>query len=28
VQVMMLVSPFLRDEERVHLNTLSKAYTA
>ena len=28
VQVMMLVSPFLRDEERVHLNTLSQAYTA
>jgi len=26
VQVMMLVSPFMRDEERVHLNTLSKAY--
>ena len=28
VQVMMLVSPFLRDDERVHLNTLSRAYTA
>ena len=26
VQVMMLVSPFLRDEERVHLNTLTMAY--
>lgn len=26
VQVMMLISPFLRDAERVHLNTLSKAY--
>ena len=26
VQVMMLVSPFMRDEERVHLDTLSKAY--
>jgi AcrR family transcriptional regulator len=26
VQVMMLVSPFMRDEERVHLNNLSKAY--
>ncbi len=26
VQVMMLVSPFLRDAERMHLNTLSKAY--
>ncbi|MFZ9310198.1 MAG: TetR/AcrR family transcriptional regulator [Arenimonas sp.] len=27
VQVMMLVSPFLRDRERLHLHTLSKAYT-
>ena len=27
VQVMMLVSPFLRDSERLHLHTLSKAYT-
>ncbi|HNV82843.1 MAG TPA: TetR/AcrR family transcriptional regulator [Arenimonas sp.] len=26
VQVMMLISPFLRDEERVHLNTLTLAY--
>jgi AcrR family transcriptional regulator len=26
VQVMMLVSPFLRDSERVHLHTLSAAY--
>ena len=26
VQVMMLVSPFMRDEERLHLNTLSQAY--
>ncbi len=26
VQVMMLVSPFLRDSERLHLHTLSKAY--
>lgn len=26
VQVMMLISPFLRDAERLHLNTLSKAY--
>ena len=26
VQVMMLVSPFLRDAERVHLNTLTRAY--
>jgi AcrR family transcriptional regulator len=26
VQVMMLVSPFLRDIERLHLHTLSKAY--
>ena len=26
VQVMMLVSPFLRDEERVHLNSLTQAY--
>lgn len=26
VQVMMLISPFLRDAERVHLNTLSGAY--
>jgi len=22
----MLVSPFMRDEERLHLNNLSKAY--
>jgi hypothetical protein len=27
VQVMMLVPPFLRDAERVHLNTLTQAYT-
>ena len=27
VQVMMLVAPFLRDAERVHLNTLTQAYT-
>ena len=26
VQVMMLVSPFLRDTERLHLHTLSAAY--
>jgi AcrR family transcriptional regulator len=26
VQVMMLVSPFMRDEERLHLNTLTRAY--
>ena len=26
VQVMMLISPFLRDAERVHLNTLTRAY--
>ena len=26
VQVMMLVAPFLRDAERVHLNTLTSAY--
>jgi AcrR family transcriptional regulator len=26
VQVMMLVAPFLRDAERVHLNTLTRAY--
>jgi AcrR family transcriptional regulator len=26
VQVMFLVAPFLRDEERLHLNTLSQAY--
>jgi hypothetical protein len=26
VQVMMLVSPFMRDEERLHLNNLSRAY--
>ena len=25
-QVMMLLSPFLRDAERLHLNTLSQAY--
>jgi len=23
---MMLISPFLRDAERVHLNTLTRAY--
>ena len=28
VQVMMLLAPFLRDAERVHLNTLTRAYTA
>jgi AcrR family transcriptional regulator len=28
VQVMMLVSPFLRDAERVHLDTLTSAYVA
>ena len=28
VQVMMLVSPFLRDSERLHLHTLSAAYTS
>jgi len=27
VQVMMLLSPFLRDAERVHLNQLTRAYT-
>jgi AcrR family transcriptional regulator len=27
VQVMMLLSPLLRDAERVHLNTLTRAYT-
>ena len=27
VQVMMLLSPFLRDAERVHLNQLIRAYT-
>jgi AcrR family transcriptional regulator len=27
VQVMMLLSPFLRDAERVHLNQLVRAYT-
>lgn len=27
VQVMMLLAPFLRDAERVHLDTLVKAYT-
>ena len=27
VQVMMLVSPFLRDSERLHLHTLISAYT-
>ena len=26
VQVMMLIAPFLRDAERVHLNTLTRAY--
>ena len=26
VQVMMLVAPFMRDEERLHLNTLTRAY--
>ena len=26
VQVMMLIAPFLRDAERVHLNTLPRAY--
>jgi AcrR family transcriptional regulator len=26
VQVMMLIAPFLRDAERVHLNTLVRAY--
>ncbi|MFC3551803.1 TetR/AcrR family transcriptional regulator [Lysobacter cavernae] len=26
VQVMMLLAPFLRDVERVHLNTLTRAY--
>lgn len=26
VQVMMLIAPFLRDAERVHLDTLSRAY--
>ena len=26
VQVMMLLAPFLRDGERVHLNTLTRAY--
>jgi len=24
--VMMLIAPFLRDAERVHLNTLTRAY--
>ena len=28
VQVMMLLAPFLRDAERVHLNTLTQAYSA
>ena len=27
-QVMMLIAPFLRDAERVHLNTLSQAYVS
>ena len=27
VQVMMLLAPFLRDAERVHLNQLIRAYT-
>jgi hypothetical protein len=26
VQVMMLLSPLLRDAERLHLNTLTQAY--
>ena len=26
VQVMMLIAPFLRDAERLHLNTLTQAY--
>lgn len=26
VQVMMIIAPFLRDAERLHLNTLSQAY--
>jgi AcrR family transcriptional regulator len=26
IQVMMLLAPFLRDAERVHLNTLTRAY--
>jgi hypothetical protein len=26
VQVMMLLAPFLRDAERVHLNNLTQAY--
>jgi hypothetical protein len=26
VQVMMLLAPFLRDAERVHLNHLTRAY--
>ena len=26
VQVMMLLAPFLREAERVHLNTLTQAY--
>jgi len=26
VQVMFLVAPFMRDEERLHLNPLSQAY--
>jgi hypothetical protein len=25
-QVMMLIAPFLRDAERVHLNSLTRAY--
>nr|MBP6693086.1 TetR family transcriptional regulator [Xanthomonadales bacterium] len=25
-QVMMLIAPFLRDAERMHLNTLAQAY--
>ncbi len=25
-QVMLLIAPFLRDAERVHLNTLAQAY--
>jgi len=25
-QVMLLIAPFLRDAERLHLNTLAQAY--
>ena len=28
VQVMMLIAPFLRDAERLHLNNLTRAYAA